>query len=276
RGHYERSLINTREQKLYLRYHLTPVCDLDNRVTGVQAIVEDISERKRLERQIRQSQKMEAIGTLAGGIAHDFNNLLTPIIGYAQMSREELPGESPVQENLDEIIKSGNRAKELVKQILAFSRYHEHQPRPLKIQPIVKEALKLLRASVPAHIEIRRKMKHKTGTVMADSTQIFQVVMNLCTNAYQAMKEKGGILEVTLSDVHIGNEDPGFSSLKPGPYLLLTVSDTGHGMSRGVMERIFDPFFTTRGSAEGTGMGLSVAHGIVKSHGGDIKAYSEP
>ena len=166
-------------------------------ITGVQAIVEDISQRKRLERQIRQSQKMEAIGTLAGGIAHDFNNILMPIIGYAQMSREEMPEESPLRENMDEIIKSANRAKELVQQILAFSRHSEYHPRPLKIQPIVEEALKLLRASVLAHIEFRQNLDHKTGTVMGDSTQIFQVIMNLCTNAYQAMKEKGGVLEVT-------------------------------------------------------------------------------
>ena len=250
--------------------------NLEATTVSRDSLSREIEGRKGLERQIRQSQKMEAIGTLAGGIAHDFNNILMPIIGYAQMSREELPQESPVQDNLDTILESANRAKELVKQILAFSRHSEDQLKPLKVQPIVKEALKLLRASVPAHIDIRRNLDNNTGAVMGDSTQIFQVIMNICTNSYQAMKEKGGILDVTLSGVDIGNEDQDFSSLNPGPYLLLTVSDTGHGMGREVLERIFEPFFTTRGPAEGTGMGLSVVHGIVRGYGGDIRVYSEP
>ena len=272
---HERKYTSEGGKELYLRYHLTPVLDMEGQVSGALAIVEDISQRKMLERQLRQSQKMEAIGTLAGGIAHDFNNILTPIIGYVQMSMVELPEDSPLQVNLEEMLKSANRAKDLVKQILVFSRQTEQERKPLKIQLVLKEALKLLRASVPVHIEIHQDIDDKCGAVMADSTQIYQVLMNLCTNAYQAMGEKGGLLEVNLGEVDIGPEDLSPMNLNPGPYLLLTVSDTGHGMDRQVKERIFEPFFTTKGLGEGTGMGLSVVHGIISSYGGDIRVYSE-
>ncbi len=171
---------------------------------------------------------------------------------------------------------SARRAKDLIKQILSFSGQGQQERKLLKVQLVLEEALNLLRASVPAHIEIHRDIDDNCGAVMGDSTQIYQVVVNLCTNAYQAMKGNGGLLEVKLVEVDVDPEDSDLVTLGPGPYLLLTVSDTGHGMDQGVMQRIFEPFFTTKGPSEGTGMGLSMAHGIVKSYGGDIRVYSEP
>ena len=243
----------------------------------ILAFDRDISEQKELEAQLRQAQKMEAIGTLAGGIAHDFNNILFPIIGYTEMTTTELAEDSVARSNLLAVLKAANRAKGLVQQILTFSRQSEQERKPLKIQPILKEALKLLRASLPSTIEITQNIDRESGAILADPTQIHQVIINLCTNAYHAMREKGGVLEVILTEVDADSTDLTFNpDLSPGPYLRLTISDTGHGMDRIVMERIFDPYFTTKGLGEGTGLGLAVVHGIVRSHGGDITVYSEP
>ncbi|MDY6953665.1 MAG: PAS domain S-box protein, partial [Thermodesulfobacteriota bacterium] len=233
-------------------------------------------EKKRLESQLRQAQKMEAIGTLAGGIAHDFNNILAAIIGYTELSFDEAQEGSSLQENLKEIFSAGNRAKDLVKQILAFSREAEQKSAPVKVGRIAKEALKLLRASLPTTIAIRQDVQ-SDSTILADSTQIHQVFMNLCANAGQAMEEKGGTLDVSLVDVELGSDftvkHPG---TRPGPYIKLTVSDTGHGMAPDVLGRIFDPYFSTKEPDEGTGLGLSVVHGIARSCGGTITAHSEP
>jgi CheY-like chemotaxis protein len=219
---------------------------------------------------------MEAIGTLAGGIAHDLNNILYPIIGYTEMTMDDVPEDSVPRSNLEEVLKAANRAKGLVQQILAFSRQIEQERKPLKIQPIIKEALKLLRASLPSTIKITQNIDEDCASTLADTIQIHQVMMNLCTNAYQAMHDKGGVLEVALTEVDIGsgNLDPDLV-LNPGQYLRLTVSDTGHGMEHAVMERVFHPYFTTKGPGGGTGMGLAVVHGIVKGYGGDITVYSE-
>ena len=249
-----------------------------------EGLMEDITERKqmeeerkRLEVQLQQAQKMESIGTLAGGIAHDFNNILTPIIVQTELSLLDLTDESPVWFNLQEVLKAGNRAKDLVAQILTFSRQTEQQPIPLKIAPIAREAIKLLRASLPTTIEIRFDLREGSDTVMADPTQIHQVFMNLCTNAGHAMQETGGILQVSLSDIDVDSDFAvKHTDLEPGPYLKLTVSDTGHGISPEVMARIFHPFFTTKDRTEGTGMGLSVVHGIISGYGGAITADSEP
>ncbi len=253
----------------------------DGRPQRSVGTVQDITERKlaeeenqKLASQLRQAQKMEAIGTLAGGIAHDFNNILSIIFGYNELAMEE---KDPVtrQHHLEELHKGAERAKELVLQILAFSRKAEQQQHPLQISLIIKEALKMLRASIPTTIEIKQNIA-SSGLVMADPTQIHQVIMNLCTNAYHAMRETGGTLAVSLENVTIGPEDYGYASLTPGSYLKLEVSDTGCGIEPKIQEKIFEPYFTTKKLGEGTGMGLAVVHGIVKSHHGHITVYSEP
>ena len=261
-----------------------PVLDKEGRVVQVIEYCVDVTEKKRtdaerekLEKQLQQSLKMEAMGTLAGGIAHDFNNILSAIFGFTDILRYELPPESEAQKRLDSVLKAGNRAKDLVKQILTFSRQGEQEMKPFQIHLLIKEALKLLRASIPATIEIRQEVED-CGLVLADPTQIHQVVMNLCTNAYHAMKEGRGVIAVSLSAVEVDGGDNKVASLTllPGKYVKLGVSDTGHGMERSVTARIFDPYFTTKAKGEGTGMGLAVVHGIVKSHGGHISVYSEP
>jgi len=232
-------------------------------------------EKKNLEFQLHHAQKMESIGTLAGGIAHDFNNILSSVIGYTELALEDAKRGILQHENLQEVLLAGNRAKDLVKQILTFSRQVDQEKKPVQVKHVVKEALKLLRASIPSSVKIEQSVS-SNSLVMGDSTQIHQVLMNLCTNAAYAMKDDGGVLTVSLSDAELDSEFvSNHPNLKTGPYINLTVLDTGHGMSLEVMEKIFDPFFTTKEKGEGTGMGLSVVHGIVLSHGGDICVYSE-
>ena len=237
----------------------------------------DITQERVLEERLRLAQRMEAIGTLAGGIAHDFNNILSPIFGYTMLALDEVPEDSPVGEYLNHVLTAANRAKELVGQILAFSREGENVPAPIKVQIAVKEALKLLRASIPATITINTDIEKDCKPVLGDPTQIFQIMMNLCTNAYQAMQQIGGVLTVSLSEKEICEEDIYYKpDLKKGAYCLLSVSDTGQGMDKQVQQRIFEPFFTTRKNDQGTGMGLFVVHGIIKNIGGYIDVYSEP
>jgi PAS domain S-box-containing protein len=233
------------------------------------------AEKEKLETQLRQAQKMEALGTLAGGIAHDFNNILSAVIGYSELGLIDIGDESvPIYQNLQSIFHAGNRAKELVGQILTFSRMQEHILTPVSVEPIVKETLKLLKASLPANIELESHIATKKR-IMADATQIHQVIMNLCTNAYHAMEEKGGRLSVRLSDISFDLQTVAdFEDLVPGPYLQLEVEDTGEGISPLVMESIFDPYFTTKKKDKGTGLGLSVVHGIIKSHAGAISVNS--
>jgi two-component system cell cycle sensor histidine kinase/response regulator CckA len=236
---------------------------------------------KHLESQLRQTQKMEALGTLAGGIAHDFNNLLTVILGYTELSMRRLPENNEARRSIEHVFIAAKRAKELVEQILSFSRQNEEKRDPLQISLIVNEVLSLLRSSLPPFIIIRNGLKANRSMVKADSSQIHQVIMNLCTNAVHAMKEKGGILKVSLEDVDIGPginpSPPGshiYDNLKPGAYVCLSVSDTGHGMENDVAARIFEPYFTTKNPGEGTGMGLPLVRGIVESHGGIINVHS--
>ncbi|MCI5209333.1 MAG: response regulator, partial [Candidatus Electrothrix sp. ATG2] len=257
----------------------------NKKVIFARAITRDITkrkqeeeEKKKLEHQLRQTQRLEAVGTLAGGIAHDFNNILTPILGYAELVQQELPRNSPSRRDLQAIIDAGNRAKELVQQILSISRQDEHKRQPLQIHLIVKEALKLLRASLPTTIEIRQDIQATSGVVHADPTKIHQIIMNLCTNAYHAMQEKGGVLGVSLTAIKVNeNSENVLSMILPtDQYLKIEISDTGHGMDKKTQDRIFDPYFTTKEKGKGTGLGLSIVHGIVHSYGGHISVDSSP
>ena len=242
-----------------------------------KADVAPLQSNEKLETQLRQAQKMESIGTLAGGIAHDFNNILFPIFGYTEMAMIGMPEDSKARNYLLEVFRAANRAKDLIQQILTFSRQTEQERKPLRIQSIIKEALQLLRASIPSTIEIRQNIGKDCGPILADLTEIHQVMMNICTNAYQAMGEEGGVLEVNLREVEVDSNDLAFNrGLNHGTYLRLTVSDTGQGMECEVIERIFDPYFTTKSQGKGTGLGLAVVHGIVKSYEGHIIVHSEP
>jgi two-component system, cell cycle sensor histidine kinase and response regulator CckA len=252
----------------------TPLKDDLDQIIGTVHLTRDITEKEELSKQLRQAQKMEAIGTLAGGIAHDFNNILGAVMGYTELTLRGLSVDSREHRYLVEAFNAANRAKELVKQILTFTRQREQERKPIEMGLVVKEALKLLRASLPTTIDIRHSI-NSTGVILSDPTQIHQIVMNLCTNALHAMRDKGGILEVTLAELTVDNAKAVQLGLEPGPYLELAVHDTGHGMAPEVVERIFDPYFTTKGSGEGTGLGLAVVHGIVKNSAGAIQVFSE-
>ena len=239
-------------------------------ITGRKHLEE---QRDRAETQLRQAQKLEALGTLAGGVAHDFNNILGIIMGYTELSQIQLGEEKAVGKNLQEVLKACRRAKELVQQILAFCRRSEQKIVPIQIGLILKDAMRMIRSSLPSSIEVKTDIQSK-ALAMANPTQIHQVLMNLCTNAAHAMQD-GGVLDVSLTDFHLGPQSiPPHSGAQPGQYLKLTVTDTGHGIPPAILDRIFDPFFTTKKTGEGTGLGLSVVHGIVESHGGTIEANS--
>ncbi len=260
---------------IYLECNARILRDDSGAITGGVSVMRDITERKKMEAQYRQSQKMEAIGTLAGGIAHDFNNILAAIMGYTELSIEDAARGISVQHNLDQILKSAMRARDLVRQILAFSRKDMEARAPLQVSPLIKEAIKLLRATLPATIDIRETISRQTGLINANPTQIHQVLMNLCTNAAHAMSENGGVLEIGLSSVFLAERQAAdYHDLPEGAYVKVTVSDTGTGIDPRFIDRIFEPFFTTKEFGKGTGMGLAVAHGIVKSCGGDIRVRS--
>ena len=252
------------------------VKDTNGEVKYYDGIIEDITGKRELERQLQQAQKMEAIGTLAGGIAHDFNNILYPLIGYAELLKDDLPSDSPHQASIIEIIRASLRARDLVKQILAFSRQSEDELKPIKIQPIIQEALNLLRSSLPKTIEIEQIIDSRCAAVITSPVQIHQIVMNLVTNAYHAMEDSGGILKVDLSQVKLESDQSNSIELTPGNYACITVSDTGVGIGKENLDKLFDPYFTTKEKGKGTGLGLSVVHGIIKGCGGDIHINSNP
>jgi signal transduction histidine kinase/CheY-like chemotaxis protein len=240
-------------------------------------IKESEAERLILQEHLQRSQKMEAIGTLASGITHDFNNLLSAVIGYTELALLETPGDSKSRNRLEMVLAAGERARDLVKQIMAFSRQSEEERKPVLMAQIVKEVLKFMRASLPATIEIHQQLDPDLGYVLADPVQIHQVIMNLCINAHHAMKEHGGVLVVRLDSLVLGHEHLAVHpDLKPGTYVKLSVKDTGHGMDRATMAKIFDPYFTTKEKGVGTGLGLAVVHGIVQKHGGVIAVESKP
>lgn len=254
---------------------IAPVFGDNGQVVRYVATIRDVSQEVGLQRQLRQAQKMEALATLSGGIAHDFNNILAIIITNVEMTLEDISPESPLRKSLDLILKAGLRGKTLVKQFFTISHQSEQPQRPTQIRTIVEECLHLLRATLPTTIEIRQQIKPGLGLIAADPTQIHQVIMNLCTNAGDAMRVNGGILDISaMSTTLDANDMVRYPGLSAGEYIKLVVADTGHGMSREVLDRIFDPFYTTKSHGKGTGLGLSIVHSIIKNHGGHISVNS--
>ena len=262
----------------------TPTFSGSGEPRGIDGILIDITDRVRtqedkleLESRLRNTQRLETIGTLAGGIAHDFNNILTPVLGYAEMGALDAPEENPLHDYFTEIVRAAERARTLVAQILTFSQAQESEPQAVDVRSILSEALKLLRPSIPATITIRRRLDEECGNVLADPSQIHQVIVNLCTNAFQAMEERGGTLTLELSRIEArSGRLKMFPRLEETECLHLSIADTGPGMDKATMERIFEPFFTTKSVNRGTGLGLSVVHGIITSYNGEITVESQP
>lgn len=279
---YEMRLLTKSGEALSVEVNASALPKAPNENQHSVAFITDITERKKqeahqkeLEKQLRQAQKMETVGTLAGGIAHDFNNILTPILGYSSLLTARIPEDDPNHARIQQIAKSANRAANMVKQILTFSRRAEGEMASTDIAEVVHEAMQLVHSTLPSHIEIKTQIPDHCAPVIADSTQIQQMILNLCTNAQHAMDAEGGVLEVSLEETVV---TPQMAELSPplhvGRYLKLTVSDTGAGMDEDTLTRMFDPFFTTKKSGEGTGLGLSMVHGIVQKHQGDIQVKS--
>ena len=255
-----------------------PMLDAKGAERGIVIFLRDVTTQNQLEEQLYQAQKMESIGQLAGGISHDFNNILAVIVGHGELLRDQLQNQPEALEDLQMLLRGAQRATDLVQQILAFSRKTKHEMPPILLQNVVKEALRFLRATVATTIEIAPRISADLPLVLADATQIHQVIMNLCTNAAHAMKDAtGGRLEVRLESIHADAEFAIMhTGLREGEYVRLSVSDTGYGMDENTLKHIFEPFFTTKLNGEGTGLGLSVVHGIVKAHNGGIFVYSHP
>ena len=254
---------------------ISPVKDYNGTIINYVSVSRDITDDLELKEKLRQAQKMEAIGTLAGGIAHDFNNILFPIFGFTQMIIDELPKNSPFQSMLNQILKAASRAKELVKQILTFSHRNERELKPIHIEPIYKETIKLLRATIPTSIDIQYKTE-TCDMILADSTEIHQILMNLCTNAYHAMKDTGGKIIFSIKNVEINDQNALKYAIPKDKYVQISVQDNGHGMEKDVINHMFEPYFTTKEKGKGTGLGLAVVHGIVEAHKGYIHVESTP
>jgi len=259
-----------------------PKRDSHGEVIGVSGFAWDVTARVRaedvardLEGQLRQSQKMETVGTLAGGIAHDFNNILSPILGFSELALTSLPEKHPARADIEQVMKAARRARDLVKQILLFSRRSDQEKHPVQLHLIVNEAMTLVRSMLPPNVEISQHVENQGDTVLADASQMHQIVMNLAVNAIYAMRETGGMLRIELLRTELGEKRTrGTSVLQPGPYVMLAVGDEGEGMDKNTLQRVFEPFFTTKPTGLGTGLGLSVVHGIVHSHGGAVEVRS--
>ena len=275
-SHDYRAVLANGEQRL-MQARGRVVLDASGTVIGLEGTCQDLTERKQLEAQVRHIQKMEAIGTLAGGIAHDFNNLLSSILGNTYLAQLDLERDHPARESILAIEQAGNRAKALVRQILSFSRQQDPQRQVLDLSPIVAEVASMLRATLPAGVELAQVVSPDTPKVLADATQIHQVLVNLCTNAWHALENDRGRIEIRLQSLVVPpRATPSEGQLRAGHYACISVTDTGRGMDAATMERIFDPFFTTKGPGKGTGLGLAVVHGIVESHDGTIRVSSQP
>ena len=261
-----------------------PLCDHREKTVGIFCMLRDLTEQKQtenfkiqFEKQLRNSQKMEAIGTLAAGIAHDFNNILGAILLNTELAMKYIPEDHENYQRLNEVIKSSHRAKLLVEQILTFSRQTNYEKKSIQLIPLIKETTKFFRASCPSSIDIRNKITTENDRIIGDPSQIHQLLMNLCNNARYAIKNNSGLIEINLAEKFIKDHDSStYPELTPGYYLILTVKDNGSGIDEKIMDRIYEPFFTTKNVGEGTGLGLSVVHGIVKSLNGDIFVSSRP
>ncbi len=254
----------------------SPILDENREEQLLVHIVKDVTEQKRIEEELFQSQKMKAVGTLAGGIAHDFNNILSAIMGFAEIARLSLPSNNPAVKDIDEILKASNRAANLVKQILTFSRKPDHHRGPIAPHLVIEEALQMMRSSMPDSVKIQQNIDKKCGVIIADPTNLHQIIVNLCTNALHALGDKKGTISISLQLREIGKHElAGEPDVSPGSFIVLGVSDTGHGMDTATMERIFDPYFTTKEVGKGTGLGLAVIHGIIKAYNGYIRVQSE-
>jgi PAS domain S-box-containing protein len=281
--YYENPVLTKNGEERLIAWHNTLIIDDDGEIAGTMSSGADITDRRSAERvkieledQLRHSQRMETIGTLASGIAHDFNNILSPILGYTDMAIEDAGEDSQVRADLERVLEATHRAKELVEQILLFSKNVDREASPIHLHIIIREGLKFVRASLPTTIEIQQNVNIESGVVLANSSQIHQVLVNLCTNAAHAMRDSGGVLRVELEAIEVDtNLADAHANLHTGLYARLSVSDTGGGMDENTLERIFDPFFSTKETDEATGLGLSVVHGIVMNHGGEIVVESE-
>jgi two-component system cell cycle sensor histidine kinase/response regulator CckA len=260
----------------WIEVNKVPLKDQSGKIVGILSTAENITREIDLEKQLLQSQKMEAIGTLAGGIAHDFNNILTSIINSTELAIGDVNSESQTAKDLERVLKAARRGGRVVKQILAFSRPSQEGFRPTRLTAVVAEVAGLMEVSLPGNIEMHSHISADIGCVLADPTQIYQAVMNLCTNAFQALRERGGTLEIRLDETTLETEAARGLNLEPGGYIQLTVADNGPGIAPDIIDKIFDPFFSTKDKAEGTGLGLSVVHGIVKSHQGGLRVDSQP
>jgi PAS domain S-box-containing protein len=260
----------------WLEINKVPIRDQSGRVVGVLSTAENITKEHNLEKQLLQSQKMEAIGTLAGGIAHDFNNILTSIINSTELALGDVEPDSVTRRDLERVLKAARRGGRVVKQILAFSRPSTEGFRATDVGSVVGEALGLLEASMPGNIEIRSHVAHPLSCVMADHTQLHQVAMNLFTNAFHALREHGGVIEARVDQVELGEDEAGVIGLEKGEHVRLTIEDNGPGIPPEIVDKIFDPFFSTKDKTEGTGLGLAVVHGIVRSHKGGLRVFPRP
>ena len=269
-----RKLTDHKGNVAWIEVNKVPLRDQAGKIVGILSTAENITRELDLEKQLLQSQKMEAIGTLAGGIAHDFNNILTSIINSTELAIGDVAPESQTARDMERALKAARRGGRVVKQILAFSKPSQEGFRPTNLTAVVTEVIGLMEISLPGNIEMRSHISPNIGCILADPTQIYQAAMNLCTNAFQALREGGGKLHIRLEDKYLREEEAKALSLYPGEYIQLTVADNGPGIAPSILDKIFDPFFSTKDKTEGTGLGLSVVHGIVKAHHGGLRVES--